>query len=125
MKKITVLINGKSEVTDLQESLIVTHDNPFILVKKTIFWNYDNISSSNNKLTYNSGKTTLGEGYWIFTMLKKEIESYGTVGLESNEYDDTCSITSDNTINLQNFGPFLVSTGIKPSTPIQRLKAGQ
>ena len=49
MKKITVLINGSSEVTDLQELMIVTCDNPSILLNKaTIFWNYDNILSNCN-----------------------------------------------------------------------------
>ena len=41
-------------------------------------------------------------------MLKKEIESYGSnVTLEANTYDGTCSITSDNTINLKKLGPIL------------------
>ena len=40
-------------------------------------------------------------------MLKKEIESYGTVTLEANKCDGTCSITSDNTMNLKNLGPIL------------------
>lgn len=40
-------------------------------------------------------------------MLKKGIESFGTVNSQANEYDGTCSIASDNAINLQNFGPIL------------------
>ena len=56
---------------------------------------------------YNSVKKTLGEGYWTFTILKKEIDSYGTVSLEASQYDVTCSITSDNVMNLQNFGPII------------------
>ena len=40
-------------------------------------------------------------------MLKKEIESYGNVTLEANKHNRTCSITSDNTINLKNLGPIL------------------
>lgn len=64
-QKITVLIDGSSKVINLQESLMVTHDNPFVLVKKaTIFWNFDNISSSNNKLTYNSVEKTIEPVYW-------------------------------------------------------------
>ena len=40
-------------------------------------------------------------------MLKKEIECYGTVTLEANDYDGTCSITSGNVVNLKNFCPIL------------------
>ena len=37
-------------------------------------------------------------------MIKKEIESYGSITLVSNEYDGTCSITSDNAINMKTIG---------------------
>ena len=73
-----MLVNGNSEVIDLQEFMIVTHDKPFILVKKaTIFWN--------NELKYNSVKNAISPGYWTFSMLKKEIKSYGTASLKANE----------------------------------------
>ena len=43
--------------------------NPFILVKKaTISWNND--------------KKMISPGYWTFSMLKKEVESYSTVSLQ-------------------------------------------
>ena len=100
MKKSTIFIDGSSKVLDLQESLVLTHENPYILLKKaTILWNYDNIKDYvNNELTY--------EGYRTFSMLKK-IESYGTVNLQANECDETCSLTSQNIINLKNFRPIL------------------
>ena len=58
-------------------------------------------------MTYNGNKKTIEQAYWTFNMLKKDIEGYGTVTLEANEYDGTCSITSDNVINLKNLGPIL------------------
>lgn len=48
----------------------------------------------------------LNEGYWTFHMLKKEIESYGTVNLQVNEYNRTCLLTAD-IIDLKNFGPII------------------
>ena len=30
---------------------------------------------------------TIEEGYWTFSMLKKEIESYGNMTLEANKHD--------------------------------------
>ena len=109
MKKISVLIEGTNKVITLDEAILINSNNPHILVKKaTVFWNYDNIVTSvNNELTYNENKKTIDQGYWTFNMLKKKIEGYGTVTLEANEYDGTCSITSDNVINLKNFGPII------------------
>ena len=109
MKKISVLIEGTNKVITLDEAILINSNNPHILVKKaTVFWNYDNIVTSvNNELTYNVIKKTIEQVYWTFNMLKKEIEGYGTVTLEANEYDGTYSITSDNVINVKNFGPIL------------------
>ena len=109
MKKISVLIEGTNKVIILDEAILINSNNLHILVKKaTVFWNYDNIVTSvNNELTYNGNKKTIEQGYWTFNMLKKEVEGYGTVTLEANEHDGTCSITSDNVINVKNFGPIL------------------
>ena len=114
MKKMAVLINESSEVIDLKESLVVAYDSPYTLVKEaTIFWNYNNISDKvNNEITYNSVKKTLNKRYWTFLMVKKEIESYGTVSLQTNEYDGTYSLTFDNIINFINFGSI---TGFDPN----------
>ena len=108
MKRLTVLI-GQSKEMELNESFIIVHENPCLMVKKaTVFWNYNNITSDNNEITYNGNKNTIKEGYWTFIMLKKEIESYGSnVTLEANKYEGTCSITSDNTINFKNLGLIL------------------
>ena len=108
MKKITVLIEGENKEIILDQSITTRNESPFLYVKKaTVFWDYDNIIIENNELTYNSVKKVIPEGYMTFAMLKKEIESYGTVTLESNDYDGTCSINSDNAFNFKNLGPLL------------------
>ena len=110
MKRVTVLIEGQSKEIQLDESFITAHENPYLLVKKaTVFWNYNSITAGigNNKITYTSIKKTIEVGYWTFHMLKKEIESYGNVTLEANKHNGTCSITSDNTINMKNLEPLL------------------
>ena len=77
------------------------------MVKKaTVFLKHNNITSD-LEITYNNIKKTIKKGYWTFSMLKKEIESYGNVNLEANDYDGTCSITTDDTINLKKLGPIL------------------
>ena len=115
MKRLTVLIDSsaadnaavQSKELELDESFIITHEDPYLLVKKAaVFLNYNNITSD-LEITYNNIKKTIKEGHWTFSMLKKEIESYGTVTLEANKYYGTCNITSDNTINLKNLGPIL------------------
>ena len=66
MKRLIVLIDGQSKEIELDESFIITHKNPYLLVKKaTIFWNYNNITAGigNNEITYNSVKKTIKDGY--------------------------------------------------------------
>ena len=90
------------KVINVQESLIT--DNPYVLIKKAI-WDFNNIYNTNDELIYNSIKKTFPKGYWTFDLIKKEFESYGNVTLEFNKYDRTCTLTSDCSINLKNFGP--------------------
>ena len=104
MKKITVSIEGDSKELIFDEPILMINEDPYILVKKaTVFWDYNNISSENNEQTYNSVRKVIPEGYMKFIMLKTEIESYGNVTLVENQNDGTCSITSDNAMNMKNF----------------------
>ena len=68
-------------------------------------WDYNNVHDL--EITYNNVKKTLKKGYWTFDLIKKEIESYGNVTMESNKYDCTATITSDQVINLKDLGPIL------------------
>ena len=70
--------------------------------KATVFWNYNNITSD-LEITYNNIKKTIKEGYWMFNMLKKEIESYGNVMLEANKYDGTCTMKGKECKKQMNF----------------------
>ena len=64
MKRLTVLIEGQSKKTELEESFITTHENPYLLVKKAaVFWKYNNITSD-LEITYNNIKKTTKKGYW-------------------------------------------------------------
>ena len=89
MKRLNVLIDGSTAVQskelELDEWFIITHENPYLLVKKAtvFFFNYNN-STSDLEIIYNNIRKTIKEGYWTFNMLKKEIESYGNVTLGAN-----------------------------------------
>ena len=108
MKRISVLIEGSSKKFNLKELFAIKNVNSYLFVKKaTLFWDYNNITDENNELTDNGNKKTIQKGYWSFNMLKKEIESYGNVTLVANEYDGTCSIASNNAINMKTIGPIL------------------
>ena len=40
MKRLTVLIDGQSKEMELDESFVIVHENPCLMVKKaTVFWN--------------------------------------------------------------------------------------
>ena len=59
-----MFIDASSKVINLQELLLITHQNTHVLVKKaTIFWIYDIIDQNNNKLTCNGVKKILDPGY--------------------------------------------------------------
>ena len=50
MKRITVFIEGKGKRLDLDETLTIDKDNPEILLKSsTVYWNYNNVFSSQNE----------------------------------------------------------------------------
>ena len=79
----------------------------FYMSRRLLYFGIKTISLVKTMITYNSVKKVIPESYMTFAMLKKEIESYGTVILESNNYDGTSFITSDNALNFKNIGPLL------------------
>ena len=62
MKRLIIFIEDQSKEIELDESFIITHENPYLLVKKaTVFLNYNNITSSaasDLEITYNNIKKT-------------------------------------------------------------------
>ena len=113
MRKFTVIIDGTQKIINLKESIAPNKD-PYILLKKaSLFWNYNNVDSTNNEVTYNNVKNTFPNACWTFHLIKKQMESNGTVTLQSNKYDSTCTLTTDRIINLKIFGPLLGFTANK------------
>ena len=54
MKRLILLIVGQSKELELDESFIITHENPYLLVKKvTVFWKYNNITNDLRRLLKN------------------------------------------------------------------------
>ena len=104
MKKLTVLIDGKETTITLSESLLVTHSNPYILLKKaTIFWSYDNNIRSTHTVTYKYGNNPLeliDNGYHTFEMIKNRLETHNGITLEAIKHSGKCKLsnTSVNTL---------------------------
>ena len=49
MRKLTVLIEGDSKEVQFDESVIVTGNSPYILVKTvTVYWNYNDFAGYND-----------------------------------------------------------------------------
>ena len=109
----------------MKEPFAIKNVNPYLSVQKaTLFWDYNNITDENNELTYNGNKKTIQKGYWSFIMLKKGIESYGNFTLVANEYDGTCSITSDYAINMKIIEPILGFTKNQVINAITKTTSG-
>ena len=83
MKRITVFIEGKGKRLDLDETLTIDKDNPEILLKSsTVYWNYNNVFSSQNEtFTYDGRNMSINPGCWTFNMLAKKFKSIGKITL--------------------------------------------
>lgn len=78
MRKLTVLIEGDSKEVQFDESVIVTGNSPYILVKTvTVYWNYNDFAGYNDYVNGSQGMVTLTEGYWTFQMLVDKLKVEG------------------------------------------------
>ena len=59
----------------MKESILVSHKNPYILVKTaTVYWNYKNVFTGYNVwVNRYQGRVTFTEAYWTFQMLVDNI----------------------------------------------------
>lgn len=78
MRKLTVLIEGDSKEVQFDESVIVTGNSPYILVKTvTVYWNYNDFAGYNDYVNGSQRMVTLTEGYWTFQMLVDKLKVEG------------------------------------------------
>ena len=81
-----------------------------------LFWDYKTVDSSNNQVVYENATKTFSPGYWTFSMIKQEIESFGNVTLKQNSYDNSCTLTLDQAMDLTQFGVLLGFSTNKKTT---------
>ena len=79
-----------------------------------MYWNYNNINTSNNSITANGVKVTLEHGYWNFNNLKQKLSDSG-VDIVEKTSTGKCKITADNTTNFENLGLLL---GLQKNTEL-------
>ena len=78
MRKLTVLIEGDSKEVQFDESVIVTGNSPYILVKTvTVYWNYNDFAGYNDYVNGSQRMVTLTDGYWTFQMLVDKLKVEG------------------------------------------------
>ena len=109
MRSINVFIKGKKETLTLQTP-IPTYASAIAAKEVTVFWNFNNITNTldNRKFTVGSVEKSLNEGYWDFQQIKERLKEE-KIELESNVYNNTCTIENKNgdKINLKKFGELL------------------
>ena len=116
--KLTVLTKSGEGTLYLRNSLVITEPSEIILNSATMYWNYNNINTSNDFITVNGAKVTLEHGYWNFNNLKQKLSDSG-VNIVEKTPTGKCKITADHATNFKNLGLLLglqKNTELTPTT---------
>ena len=116
-RNITVFITGGTKKLKLDEPFLTGHDTTIHLKRATVFWKFQNITTTNDnsyfdKVVSGGGggneRKTFDDGYWDFELIKKRLEEE-KIELEASVHDNKCKVKNTNTetINLKNFGKLL------------------
>ncbi len=112
-RNIVVFITGGTEKLILDEPFLTGHDTTIQLKQATVFWKFENITSTNDEFEKvitgsDNEKKTFGEGYWDFELIKDRMEEEN-IFLTPTVHNNRCEINNKNTetINLKNFGKLL------------------
>ena len=118
--KLSVLTKDGEGTLYLRDSLVITEPSEIILDSATMYWNYNNINTSNNSITANGAKVTLDHGYWNFKDLKQKL-SVSDISIVEKPPTGKCKITATNTTNFKNLGLLLglhKNTELTPSVTL-------
>ena len=118
--KLSVLTKDGEGTLYLRDSLVITEPSEIILDSATMYWNYNNINTTNDFITVNSAKVTLDHGYWNFNDLKQKL-SVSDVNIVEKPPTGKCKITAGNTTNFENLGLLLglqKNTELSPSVTL-------
>lgn len=68
--------------------------------------------------------TTFEPGYWTYKLISDKLKTIGNIKLEANIHNNTCSITTDKTLQLKELGLLLgfpknttIPSGTKTNSP--------
>ena len=112
--KLSVLTKDGEGTLYLRDSLVITEPSEIILKSATMYWNYNNINTTNDFITVNGAKVTLDHGYWNFNDLKQKLSVSG-VDITEKPPTGKCKITTSNTTNFENLGLLL---GLQKNTEL-------
>ena len=121
--KIFISKDETEKIILLDEPIVLNNcqETPATMFVKSVsvFWNYNNLHENIHYYTYDNIKINFKDGYYTFNTLKTELENVGAIELEQIEFSRKCTIQSDETLNLQTFGPiigFSENKVIQPNT---------
>ena len=118
--KLSVLTKDGEGTLYLRDSLVITEPSEIILDSATMYWNYNNINTTNDFITVNGAKVTLDHGYWNFNDLKQKLSDSG-VNIVEKTPTGKCKITAGATTNFENLGLLLglhKNTELTPSVTL-------
>ncbi len=115
-RNITVFITGGAKKLELDEPFLTGHDTTIQLKRATVFWKFQNITTTNDNSYFDkvgvtsdaNERKTFDDGYWDFELIKKRLEEE-KIELEASVHDNKCLLKNTNTetIDLKNLGKLL------------------
>ena len=93
------------EIT-LDQPFLTRNDTTIQLKQTTVFWNFKNVTSANNKYAIDTTEKEISEGYWELIKERLKIDKINLTAIIPN---NTCDVQNKNgkTVNLKNFGKLL------------------
>ena len=101
---------NKRKIISLEENLVLNDCHKMFLKSASIFLDYNNLDTSyfyNYDVDGVNTQVTFKEGYYTFSLLKKEFENTGKIKLEEIPFTGKCKLKTDKKINLKTLSSIL------------------
>ena len=107
-RNINVFVTGGTKKLTLKDPFLTQKGTTIQLKSATVFWNFENVTSTNNKYAVGTSQKEIGTGYLDFELIKERLKE-DKINLTAVIHDNMCDIENQNdtTVNLKKFGKLL------------------
>ena len=100
-----MVTSGKKELF-LKTPLVITEPSEIVLKSATVYWNYDNITDTEDFVTVDGTRLEFEHGYWSFDDIKLELEKKG-VSIARQRVTGKCIVSVDDLTYFKAVGVLL------------------